>query len=249
MTDDRSFAVQPLKPGDPPMVGKVVIRGRLTASDSGIVYAGRLVDQPVTVVILTAGAEADSFGRARFESAVDDLREAAPTVVLASDTDREVAPWVAITADTWATGVQSAAALLAPVTLADRPPSGEVSGPGFRPHWARRTGVGRWRLWPLPWPSQLRSAAAWTMIAALALVLAIATIALWIAVRIFDNQPVPQPPPGQRTNPFTQPVPPPISTSPTTPPNSGGPSTPSSPSGQPTAPGSGGQPTSVPPIV
>jgi hypothetical protein len=88
--------------------------------------------------------------------------------------------------------------------LRDVAPAGEVRGPDFRPHWYRRRGAGRWRVWPLPWPTSLNTAGRWTFVAAFALMVAIASLALWIAVLIYHTQPPAPRPQVNRTS-----VPPP----------------------------------------
>jgi hypothetical protein len=211
MTQLSQGRVQPLERGDPPMLGDVLLRGRLSSSDAGVVYAGQLVDEPVAVVLLSDGAEIDSFARARFEAAGEALADEAtsdgePGTVLASERDEDVAPWFAIaTGDAWSGGLDASRRLLDAVVLRDVASVGEVRGPDFRPHWFRRSGAGRWRVWPLPWPSSLDAAGRWTFVAAFALMTAIASVALWIAVLIYHTQPpAPHPPQVSRTS-----VPPP----------------------------------------
>jgi hypothetical protein len=212
----------------------VTLSGRLEATDAGIVYAGVLGDQPVVVALLTAGAEVDSFARARFHDAMRDARLAdRETSVLAGEDAPEIAPWVAVRADSWDDGVKLARALLAPVSLDHLDPVGDVRGPEFRPHWSRRGGPGRWRVWPLPWPSALSMAGRWTYVASFALVLAISAIALFIAVKLFENQP---------PAPVYPPYPTPTFPTPTLPPTTPGPSTgtpPQSPSIPPDGTGTG----------
>lgn len=235
-------AVTRLRRGDPPTIGDAVLVGRLAVSDAGIVYAAQLSGRSVAVALLTAGAETDSFARARFLDAVQESADtgglsgsAAP---LASGDEPDLAPWATVPAPSWADGRAAAEALLGPVTLRGLIPVGTVSGPGYRPHWAGRSGPGRWRAWPLPWPSAFSMAGRWTYVASFALVVAIASIALFIAVKLFDDlPPAPVPPP----------FPSPTSPSPTTGPSSPTTTSPSSP-----APGSGGPRTTVtdvPPIV
>jgi hypothetical protein len=242
MTQRSQVQMQPLERGDPPMLGDVLLQARLGASDAGVVFAGRLVDEPVALVMLSEGAEADSFARARFQAAGAALGDEDPDRVLASDCDPEVAPWFALAAgDGWAQGVDLSRALLAAATLDDVDPVGEVSGPGFRPHWFQRRRVGRWRLWPLPWPVSLTAAARWTFVAAFAVMVTIASVALWIAVLVFDTQPpAPRPPHVSRT---TLPPPAPM----TLPKPSAKPSPGPEHSTPPTRRSSGGTP--VPPIV
>lgn len=241
---ERDVPLLPLERRDPPALGGIELTGRLTSTDSGVVYAGRAGGQPVVVVVLTEGAERDSYARARFQQAAGAVSGGGPDGVVAADADVDIAPWVAVRADTWQDGLGAARALLAPVTLEHLPDVGEPAGPVFRPHWAERNGVGRWRLWPLPWPAALTAASRWTYLAAFALMLAIAAIALWIAVRIFEDQP--PVPPGPGPGPIPLPTP-------TSPPTSG----PGSPTPTPTPPpttgpggtdGTGGT-TTAPPIV
>ena len=230
----------PLRRGDPPGLGDITLTGRLGEHDAGIVYDGSSDGERVVVVMLTAGAETDSYARARFAESVDEVAQGAPEAVVALETDPEVAPWVALTVDGDEGGQQAAARLLAAVTLEDRPVVGRAQGPQFRPHWYRRDGAGRWRLWPLPWPLSLTSAGRWTFVASFLLVLAIATLALWIAVLVFRNQAPPPPGPG----PGPGPVPPPTIPSPTptpTPPTTPGPGP------TPTGPTLSGSP--APPVV
>lgn len=197
-----SERILPLQRVDPSRLGEVRLSGRLEVTDAGIVYAGVLSGKPVAVALLTKGAEADSYARARFHDAIRDARlrgvsATAEPDVLAGDDDPDIAPWVAVRADSWDDGATLAAALLAPVTVEHVAPLGVARGPDFRPHWSpRRVGPGRWRLWPLPWPAALSTAGRWTYLASFALVLAISTIALFIAIKLFENQPpAPVPPP------------------------------------------------------
>jgi hypothetical protein len=237
-----AVAVSPLQRRDPRALGGVELTGRLGATDAGIVYSGQLDGQRVAVVLLTEGAEGDSYARARFEESRQRLSGSSLSSVVAADADVDIAPWVAVAANTWEEGLVSAASLLAPVTLEHLPPVGPPEGPEFRPHWTARRGVGRWRVWPLPWPMTTSTASRWTFVAAFALVLAIASIALLIALRLFENQ-APAPP-----GPGPGPVPLPTPSSPSSPsPNSPSPSTgPPTSGGEPT-PGPSGAP--APPIV
>jgi hypothetical protein len=243
MTQRSQVPIQPLQRGDPPMLGDVMLRGRLASSDAGVVFAGQLVDEPVAVVMLSEGAEADSFARARFQEAGAALSDAEPGGVVASEQDAGVAPWFAVPAgEGWVGGIGRSESLLAAVTLADIAPVGQVSGPEFRPHWFRRRGAGSWRIWPLPWPASLTAAARWTLVAAFGLMVAIASVALWIAVLIFHTQPpAPRPPELNKT---TLPPPAPM----TLPKPSHKPSSaPGRSTAPPTSRGTGGVP--IPPIV
>ncbi len=199
--------VSPLLRRDPPALGAVTLTGRLsTDHDAGLVYAGRLDGREVTVVMLSEGAEADSYARARFREAVAVLTQTEPPTVVASEDDGELAPWVALSAPSSADGRSLSARLLGAVTLEDRTSVGVVHGPSFRPHWWERVGVGRWRIWPLPWPARLTSVGSWTFVASFAVVCAIASLALWLAVQVFQNQPPPPPGPGPGPGPVPAPT-------------------------------------------
>lgn len=227
---------------DPPALGVVTLTGRLESTDSGCLYAGTLGDDQVVVVLLSDGAETDSYARKRFHDALAQLQADEPDRVAQFDDDIDIAPWVAVKADGWDAAVSQARALLAPVALENVEQLGHVTGPEFRPHWFRRDGAGRWRLWPLPWPRSLTQAGWWTFVASFALILAIATLALWISIKIFEDQPRPQPGPG----PGPGPNPPPRSSSPS--PSTTGPTT-SNPGPSPTPSASPTTGQTVPPIV
>jgi hypothetical protein len=236
----RPDRVMPLVRSDPPRLGDITLSGRLEVTDAGIVYAGLIGDQPVAVALLTEGAETDSYARARFHDAVHEAKLSVDEVsVVASEEDSpEISPWVAVRAESWDDGAKIAGALLAPVLLEHLPSVGPVRGPGFRPHWFGRSGPGRWRAWPLPWPAALSAVGRWTYVASFALVLAIASIALFIAVKVFQDLPPapvnpPFPAPTQQPPSQQSPSPTPTPTPPTSP--------------QPTRPG--GTVTTIPPIV
>ena len=236
----RRVRVLPLERRDPPAFGDVDVTGRLAVTDAGILYAGVSAGRDVVLVVLTEGAESDPYARARFGEAVRLLGEQQPGRLVASDDDAEIAPWAAVAAETLENAVAVGHTLLAPVTLADTPQIGVVRGPDFRPHWFRRRDVGRWRLWPLPWPASLTSAGRWTYLASFAVVLLIATVALWLAIWAFRDQPTTPPAPGPNPPGPTTPSPTPSPSQPGTP-------TPTAP--QPT-PGPGpSQGTGIPPIV
>lgn len=246
-TDD--VALSPLLRRDPPVVGDVELTGRLAGHDAGLMYAGRVVaartspsqdvpgsldtstpdaadgHHPVVVIMLTAGAETDAYARARFRTAIQDLDSDQPETVVASEDEEDLAPWVAVSAGSWAEGLTLGERLLKAVTLEDQAPVGVVQGPDFRPHWWNRVGVGRWRLWPLPWPSRLSTAGRWTFLASFAVICAIAALALWIAILVFRNQPppAPTPGPGPGPNPPSTPTQPPTTPSPGPTPNPNGP--------------------------
>lgn len=215
MHSQHGVRVSALTRRDPPALGVVTISGRLESNDAGVVYAGEHGEQPVVVVLLGEGAEADSYGRKRFHDALQELLDRDHDQVVLFDDDVDIAPWVALRADNWDQGLAAGSALLAPVTLTHVDHVGSAAGPDFRPHWFRRNGTGRWRLWPLPWPRSLTQSGWWTFAAAFALIVAIAALALWIAIKIFENQPPPEPGQGPGPGPNPPPSSPPTtSTSP-----------------------------------
>jgi hypothetical protein len=238
-----AVSVSALHRRDPRVLGGVELTGRLEATDTGIVYAGHFEGRSVAVVMLTEGAELDSYARSRFEETRQRLNGSPASSVVAADTDVDIAPWIAVSAATWDEGLARATALLAPVTLEHLAPVGAPTGPEFRPHWTARRGVGRWRIWPLPWPATSDAANRWTFVAAFALVLAIAALALLIAVKLFQYK-APAPP-----GPGPGPVPLPTPASPTSPsPSSHLPSTGPPTSGGEPRPG-GTRTAPAPPIV
>jgi hypothetical protein len=174
---------------DPPRLGEVELIGRLKPTDSAILYAGRLGAEQVVVALLTNGAETDSFARARFVDALDGAARADGDPVLVWDEDPEIAPWAAVRANDWDDGVKSANTLLAQVTMQASSVEATSATPEFQPHWQGRDEPGRWRVWPLPWPPTLTAASRWTYLASFTLVVAIASIALFIAVKMFEDQP------------------------------------------------------------
>lgn len=215
MPSDGHPCLSALTKADPPRLGGVILLGRLEATDAGVVYAGDLNGESVAAVMLTRGAELDSYGRARFVHAVEEQVSGGAIAVLAADLDdAAVAPWVAVPADTWQAGAVTSRALLAPVTLEHLPPVVNPRGPGFRPHWAAHSAPGRWRIWPLPWPVLVQSVSRWSQLLAFAVVVAIAALALLIAVKIFETQPPVPPPPKPQPTEQPSPVPEPSPTAP-----------------------------------
>ena len=209
MTQRSQVRVQPLGRGDPPMLGDVMLRGRLGSSDAGIVYAGQLVDEPVAVVLLSTAPRWTpsrcTVRGGRRPLADEDGSDHEVGGVLACERAGDVAPWFAIAAgDAWSNGLDASRRLLDAVTLDDVAPVGAVRGPG-----AARTGTGVAasaagvsgpcrgpRHWAPP---------DWTFVAAFALMVGIASMVLWIAVLIYHTQPpAPRPPQVTRTS-----VPPP----------------------------------------
>jgi hypothetical protein len=249
MSDPAAPRIAALERGDPPALGDVLLTGRLDADESAVVFAGEREGEPVVAVMLSDGAAADSFARARFRDAVEE-RQRRSDHVIEFENNTQFAPWVAVSAESYTAGASVASSLIEAITLADREAIGSKKGPDYLPHWYKEGRLGRWRIWPLPWPRWLRSVGMWTFSAAFALVLAIATTALIISVLALRTLPPPPVPPSPSTGPGLPipPIPTPSRTSPpTTTPGSPTPSTgPSGPSPTPTGPRG---PTGQPPIV
>jgi hypothetical protein len=244
-TKRTAARVGPLHRADPPALGSVVVTGRIQADESAVVFAGERAGDPVVVVMLTVGAADDSFARARFHAAVDG-RLTDGGAIVDQDQDPDFAPWVAVRADSFDAALAAAGPLVATLTVAEHEPTGRPRGPAFAPHWFRGATLGRWRLWPLPWPRWLRTAGVWTFAAAFALCLAIATAALLISILVLRTLPTPPTPPTPPSGPSLPvppvPVPPTRSSPPTSTPSTG----PSSPPGPQR---SNGPSSGVPPIV
>jgi hypothetical protein len=184
VTDSVCVTGEPLRAGDPLILGAVLVRRRLASSDAGLVYAGWLVDRPVTVAVLTEGASADPFGRARFRQAGQALLADSTRTVVAAEMDGELVPWVAIAGDDQA-ALDAAHALLAPVTLEHLASAGIAHGPDFRPSWYPRRNAGRSRPWPLPGASAADPVGRWTYVAALTLTIMLSCLSLWVATVVF----------------------------------------------------------------
>ncbi|MEJ7742070.1 MAG: hypothetical protein WKF73_05675 [Nocardioidaceae bacterium] len=71
MSNNTRPGLSALTKDDPPRLGPVTLLGRLDATDAGVIYAGSLEGVSVATVLLSQGAELDSYGRARFLQAID----------------------------------------------------------------------------------------------------------------------------------------------------------------------------------
>jgi hypothetical protein len=125
---------EPLRPGDPAVVGPFRVRGRLANHQAGVVLlADDPAGQPAAVAVLHAAAAGDSAVRDRLANALEDVAD--PEQVLASGVHDPV-PWVATTyADgrpDHALSLLDAAALAGGASLS----GSQQTGPDFAPHWA-----------------------------------------------------------------------------------------------------------------
>lgn len=208
--------VHPQRDDDPPSLGLVRLHGRLGHDDAGSLLAGRHEGRPVVVAWLGAGAETDPYARSRFVDALDDLQHRRRAVVVAWEADPGLAPWAALDGHA-EDALELARGLLAEVSLLD-PTAGQGRTVDFRPHWWRRSGSGRWRVWPLPWPRLLHAYRGWTFVVSGLVIAALCALALLISAIVLDapedDEPGPQPfptsTPGQPTT--TRPTPTPTPT-------------------------------------
>lgn len=211
----------PLLPEDPPKVGDFWLDARLAANPAGVVYLAHRDDHAETMLImLSAGAAADASARDRLAGEVNKLH--ADTVVARGGQDqaegrlgykfrgedddpvtpesKPLAPWVTLVYDGSPDALAEGRRLLTSVDLSSAPPLGAFSGPGFKLPWTGDTRVGRWRIWPLPWPGRYDRAGALPIFASWLLTLVMCGLALLIAVLIFQNAPVETPPPPVPTD-------------------------------------------------
>ena len=229
----------PLHADDPPKVADFWLDARLTATPSGIAFAGHDDRHtPVMLILLGSGAAADPAARQRLAGEVNKLH--VDTVIArggegqdegrlghrfrASDHEPDdanqppEAPWVALAYDGSPAAVAEADRILAEVELSRLPLQGPPAGPDYRLHWIDDTAPGVSRLWPLPWPGRHDRSSWVSILVSWLIMLLLTALAILIAILIFDKAPEQSPPP---------PVPPTAS-----PPPSGSPPPSSSPSPQ-----------------
>lgn len=190
-------ALTPLAPEDPPRLGDFWLEGRLSTTDAGAFYLGHDdKGRTVTATLLSEGAAQDPAARERFEVALERLRSDGSddaAAVLDVDLDPEVAPWV-VTEGNGSSSGAGLDGLLSAVMLGQTAQARPRRGPDFVHHWADRRAAGFWRLWPLPWPRHLTSAAWWAFLVAAALILLITVLALLLVIWLFPRTDTPPPP-------------------------------------------------------
>lgn len=221
LSGDGAPALSPLLASDPPKIGDFWLDARMLAAPAGATFIGHAdADTPVLLILLSEGAAADAAARDRLSGEVNHLH--AETVVArggqgqdegrlgylfrSEDDDPEgpdqlpLAPWVALVNDGTPSARAEALRILQAVDLSMTSPVGDPSGPGYRLHWADRSGTGTSRTWPLPWPGR-GDRAGWSSVGiAWLLILLIAALGLLIAVLLFQNVPPSPPPPPVPTS-------------------------------------------------
>lgn len=214
----------PLMADDPPRVGDFWLDARIASNPAGVIYLGHREDHAEAMVImLAAGAAADASARDRLAGEVNKLH--ADTVIARGGQDQDggrlaakfrseeddpitpenkpLAPWVALIYDGSPAALAEGKRLLTSVDLSSAPPLGSAAGPNYDLPWTSDTRVGRWRIWPLPWPGRHDRAGVLPLFASWLLTLIICGLALLIAVLIFQNAPpeTPSPPVSTEQNP------------------------------------------------
>ena len=202
----------PLLPTDPPRIGRWWLDARLVARPSGVAFLAHADGQASTMLILLSrGAAGDAAARDRLAGEINRMSE--DTVIarggqgqdqgrlahlFVSQADDPVgpghaatAPWTVLAWDDSDNALREADRLLRSVDLSGSPELGTPSGPGFSLPWIGHSTPGNWRLWPPSWPDR-KDRTGWVpMLASWLLMILAATLALLIAVLIFQN-----PPPG-----------------------------------------------------
>jgi hypothetical protein len=131
--------VEPLRPGDPTLLGPFRVHGRLAARDAGVVLGGSdPAGRAVALAVLHAAAAADPAARDRLVGALERLVAQSPDDIVAG-APHDPVPWVA-TAYAPGTMPTAALALLDAAGLGDELSAaagglGTAVGPDFAPHW------------------------------------------------------------------------------------------------------------------
>ena len=71
---------------------------------------------------------------------------------------------------------------------------GSPAGPDFQMHWWQNIRPGTWRMWPLPWPGRKDRAGWLSLLTSFLLMLLIASVAVLLAILVFQNQQKVSPP-------------------------------------------------------
>ena len=107
---------------------------------------------------------------------------------------RPLAPWVALAFSGSPKAVSEAQRVLAAVDLVHTPQLGSPAGPDFQMHWWQNIRPGTWRMWPLPWPGRKDRAGWLSLLTSFLLMLLIASVAVLLAILVFQNQQKVSPP-------------------------------------------------------
>ncbi|MFZ2625919.1 MAG: hypothetical protein WAX29_11875 [Propionibacterium sp.] len=200
----------PLLTTDPPKIDEFWLDSRLVARSSGVAFLAHAEGQPqVLLLVLADGAAKDAAARDRLAGEVNKMNAATvvarggqgqddgrlghlfrngPDHPVAAD-PTPAAPWVALAWDGSRDALAEADRLLRTVDLSSTPLLGQASGPSFTLPWVGNSRPGAWRAWPLPWPGR-KDRAGWVpLLASWLLMVLLATLALLIAVLIFQNRP------------------------------------------------------------
>ena len=205
----------PLLPGDPVRIGDFWIDSRLAESPAGVVYCAHADgSDPVMLIHLRDGAASDPAARARFSGEINamhidtvvarggqDQDEGRMAVRFRDEDDdpivashRPLAPWVALAFSGSPKAVAEAKRVLAAVDLVHTPQLGSPAGPDFQMHWWQNIRPGTWRMWPLPWPGRKDRAGWLSLLTSFLLMLLIASVAVLLAILVFQNQQKVSPP-------------------------------------------------------
>ena len=196
-------------------VGDFWIDSRLVESPAGVVYCAHADgSDPVMLIHLRDGAASDPAARARFSGEINAMHidtvvarggqgqdEGRMAVRFRDEDDdpivashRPLAPWVALAFSGSPAAVAEAQRVLAAVDLVHTPQLGSPAGPDFQMHWWQNIRPGTWRMWPLPWPGRKDRAGWLTLLTSFLLMLLIASVAVLLAILVFQNQQKVSPP-------------------------------------------------------
>ena len=205
----------PLLPEDPVRVGDFWIDSRLAESPAGVVYSAHADgSDPVMLIHLRDGAASDPAAQARFSGEINAMHidtvvarggqgqdEGRMAVRFRDEDDdpivashRPLAPWVALAFSGSPAAVAEAQRVLAAVDLVHTPQLGSPAGPDFQMHWWQNIRPGTWRMWPLPWPGRKDRAGWLSLLTSFLLMLLIASVAVLLAILVFQNQQKVSPP-------------------------------------------------------
>ncbi|MEZ5088047.1 MAG: hypothetical protein R2722_18035 [Tessaracoccus sp.] len=206
----------PLHGDDPSKVGAFWLRSRLAQTPAGTVY-GAFEDSgdPVMLLLLSQGAAADHAARARFSGEINAMhidtvvarggqgQDEGRMAVRFRDEDDDpqlsgvepLAPWVALAFDGTVNAVFEAVRVLRAVDLATAPSLTKPTGPDYRLHWIDEAAPGTARTWALPWPGRNDRAGWVTVLVSWLLMLLLAALGLLLAILVFQNAPLVNPPP------------------------------------------------------